>query len=83
MKKMTNKQVETFNKIAKDYSEIEPAEDLIKRNISYSDYTNLGYIIDELRYTGETQVLQESIANYFANLGCKSEYKGVLYFISL
>jgi hypothetical protein len=66
----TNDTIELFNKVLNDYFEIQSDNDLEERKISYSDYNNLGILIDSLRYEGKTLTHTESIRGYFENLGC-------------
>lgn len=79
----TQETIELFNKVLNDYNNIQSDSDLEKRNISYSDYQSLGFLVDCLRYSGETSTHTESIRVYFKNLGCVIEECNNVYIVKL
>ena len=79
----TEETVKLFNKVINDYKEIQSDSELEKRNISYSDYESLGFLMDSLRYNGKTSTHTESIKDYFKNLGCVIEETDGVYIIKL
>ena len=77
------KSIKLLNSIIYNYKEIESDKDLRTRKLSYSDYQNLGFLIDTLRYEGKANTFIKSIADYFKKLGCKVELQEIQYIISL
>ena len=68
--KHTEKTANLFNKILNDYNKIQSDSELEERGLLYVDYNELGFLIDCLRYEGETVTQTENITKYFKNLGC-------------
>ena len=81
--KHTNKTTKVFNKLISDYKAIDSDKDLTKRKLSYSDYQSMGFILDSLRYEGQTETFIKSIADYFKKLGCQVELKNINFVIKL
>jgi hypothetical protein len=68
--KHTEETAKLFNKILDDYNKIQSDSTLEERGLLYSDYIELGILIDRLRYDGKTVTQTENITKYFKNLGC-------------
>jgi len=81
--KHTEETAKLFNKVIGDYWEIGSNKDLAKRHLSYSDYQSLGFLLDSLRFYGQTKTAIKSVADYFSKLGCAVTYRGIVYAVSL
>lgn len=67
----TEKTAETFNRILKEYLDIDSDSKLEALGLEYDDYRNgLGLLLDCLRYDGVTSTDNERVANWLKGCGC-------------
>lgn len=65
----TEKTAEIFNNMLHDYQKIDSDSALEERKLSYDTYKNMGFIIDCLRFDGNTSIDDKSLADYLQKFG--------------
>lgn len=67
----TEKTAEKFNRILKEYLDIDSDSKLEALGLEYDDYRyELGLLLDGLRYCGESSTGSERVANWLRSRGC-------------
>jgi len=66
----TEREIQLFNNILNDYKQIENDTEMTKRGLEYTDYKNLGFILDSLRYEKEASFKSDNIAEWLKSFGC-------------
>ena len=67
----TEKSAEVYNRIIKEYREIDCDSKLEALGLEYSDYRNeLGLVLDGLRFYGKATTGSERVAKWLESRGC-------------